>query len=57
VEYAFALARAVSRANAVLRVKGSPPVVAVQRLALFSAARCVMGSVLRLLGLRPLERM
>jgi arginyl-tRNA synthetase len=57
VSYLFELARAVSSAHGTLWVKGREAPLAEARLALFWAARIAIGNGLRLLGLKPLERM
>jgi arginyl-tRNA synthetase len=57
IQYLITLARQCSKAIAVLRVKDSPPEVALPRALLFRTARTTLGDGLRLLGLTPLERM
>jgi arginyl-tRNA synthetase len=57
VSYLFDLAHSISSAHSVLWVKDREPPIAEARMALFWAARCTLGNGLRLLGLRPLERM
>eukprot|EP01113_Clastostelium_recurvatum_P028048 TRINITY_DN3397_c0_g1_i2.p1 TRINITY_DN3397_c0_g1~~TRINITY_DN3397_c0_g1_i2.p1 ORF type:complete len:589 (-),score=192.13 TRINITY_DN3397_c0_g1_i2:39-1805(-) len=57
VTYLFALAHAVSSAHAVLWVKDREPNLAQARMALFWAAKTVLGNGLTILGLVPLERM
>ena len=56
VGYLLQLAHYTNAAHAALRVQGAPADVAAARLAMFNAARVVLGSGLRLLGLTPLER-
>lgn len=56
--YALDLAKAISRAYLKLRVTGeADKSVATARLSLFVAARTVLTNSLRILGIRPLERM
>jgi arginyl-tRNA synthetase len=56
--YALDLAKAISRAYVKLRVLGEPDKeIARARLGLYVAAREVLGSALRILGIRVLERM
>lgn len=56
--YALDLAKAISRAYVKLRVLGEEDTsVAAARLTLFIAARTVLATALKLLGIRPLERM
>ncbi|KAJ3374006.1 hypothetical protein HDU91_000062 [Kappamyces sp. JEL0680] len=57
VNYSFRLAHAVSAAYTDLWVHGQPQNIAMARLALYGAARVCLGNALRLLGLKPLERM
>ena len=56
--YALDLAKAISRAYVKLRVLGEEDLEAARaRLTLYVAARTVLASALKLLGIRPLERM
>jgi arginyl-tRNA synthetase len=56
--YALDLAKAISRAYVKLRVLGEEDrSVAAARLTLFISARTVLATALKLLGIRPLERM
>lgn len=55
--YLFHHAHALGSSFDVLWVVGSEREVMKARLALFSAAKIVLGSGMRLLGLEPLERM
>ena len=55
--YAIDLARAISKAYLDLHVVGAEAGLARQRLALFIAARQVLGIAVRLLGMRLCERM
>ena len=57
VTYLFELSHLIASAFAALRVKGSEENLAKARLFLFHCARIVLGNGLRLLGLRPLEKM
>jgi len=57
LSYLFDLAHAISASHNVLWVKDREPAIAEARMALFWAARITLGSGLKLLGLRPLERM
>lgn len=57
VTYLFELAHLVSQAHGVLWVKNREANIAEARMALFWAARVTLGNGLRLIGLRPLERM
>eukprot|EP00026_Physarum_polycephalum_P005259 Phypoly_transcript_05290.p1 GENE.Phypoly_transcript_05290~~Phypoly_transcript_05290.p1 ORF type:complete len:602 (+),score=148.51 Phypoly_transcript_05290:124-1929(+) len=57
VSYLFDLGHQISSAHGVLRVKGEEQKLAEARLALFYTARITLGNGLRLLGLKPLERM
>jgi arginyl-tRNA synthetase len=56
--YALDLAKAISRAYVKLRVLGEEDLEAARaRLTLYVAARTVLAAALKLLGIRPLERM
>jgi arginyl-tRNA synthetase len=56
--YALDVAKAISRAYLTLRILGEADrEVACARLTLFVAARSVLTIALKLLGMRPLERM
>jgi arginyl-tRNA synthetase len=55
--YALELAKTFSQAYLDLKVIGEQTKLAADRLALFEAARIVLGTSLRLLGIAPLERM
>ena len=55
--YLLDLARQFSRANEVLRVKDAPPELKPHRFALFVACRQTLANGLRLLGIRPIDRM
>lgn len=57
VQYLLLLARAAGAAHAKLRVLGQPTDVADARMLLFSGTRHAVARGLRLLGLKPLERM
>lgn len=57
VSYLFDLAHLVSQAHGVLWVKDREANIAEARMALFWAARITLGNGLKLLGLKPLERM
>ena len=57
VTYLFELSHFISSAFSALRVKGSEENLAKARLFLFHCSRIVLGNGLRLLGLRPLEKM
>ncbi|ORY01529.1 arginyl-tRNA synthetase [Basidiobolus meristosporus CBS 931.73] len=57
VTYALRLSHAVSHALESLWVKGAEKETAEARLALYQAARITLGNSLRLIGLKPLERM
>ncbi|ORY06109.1 arginyl-tRNA synthetase [Basidiobolus meristosporus CBS 931.73] len=57
VTYALKLSHAVSNAYDALWVRGEEKDVAEARLGLYYAARVTLGNAMRLLGLRPLERM
>jgi arginyl-tRNA synthetase len=57
VNYLFNLCHAISSANSALNVLNAPQNVKDARLMLFHAARVVLGDGLRLLGLKPLEKM
>ncbi|CAG8446288.1 5654_t:CDS:2 [Ambispora gerdemannii] len=55
--YLFTLAHTISQAVRILRVKGMNQDLAESRLLLFWTAKLTMGNGLRLLGLKPLEKM
>lgn len=57
VTYILRLSHAVSTALDSLYVMGREPEIASARLAMYSSARVILGNALRLLGLKPLERM
>lgn len=57
VSYLMALSQTVSQCLNKLWVMGQPEDVARARLALYTAARITLGNGLRVIGLRPLERM
>ena len=57
VSYVLKVCHAVSQALDSLYVLGRERDVAQARLAMYSSARVVIGNSLKLLGLRPLERM
>lgn len=57
VSYLFDLAHLVAQAHGVLWVKNREANIAEARMALFWAARITLGNGLRLLGLKPLDRM
>ncbi|GAA99174.1 uncharacterized protein L969DRAFT_93636 [Mixia osmundae IAM 14324] len=57
VTFCFKLCHAISSAWEVLIVKGSAPDVALARLYLYSCARDVLNSALKLLSVTPLDRM
>ena len=57
VSYLFDLAHTISSAHSVLWVKDREQNIAEARMALFWAARVTLSNALRLVGLRPLERM
>ena len=57
VKFCLRLSHSVSSAVTELYVQNQPDDIALARLALYKAARIVLGNGLRLLGLRPLERM
>lgn len=55
--YLFHLCNHISKALKLLKVRGSDPEVAAQRLLLFNTARLVLGSGMSILGLKPLKKM
>ncbi len=55
--YLFDLARATNSAFVVLKVKGEPDATAKARQLLFEAARITLNNGMRMLGLKPLDRM
>uniref|UniRef100_A0A087YKS0 Probable arginine--tRNA ligase, mitochondrial n=2 Tax=Poecilia formosa TaxID=48698 RepID=A0A087YKS0_POEFO len=57
VSFLLKLSRFVASAHRELPVKGSPPDVAQARLRLFSAARSVLASGMRILGITPVQKM
>ncbi|CEI95983.1 hypothetical protein RMCBS344292_10155 [Rhizopus microsporus] len=57
VTYAFKLSHDISACFENLWVKGADPAVAEARLLMYWAARTTLGNAMRMLGLRPLERM
>jgi len=57
VTYAFNLCHVISSAVEALRVIGAEQPVADARLVLFRSARITLGNIIRLVGLKPLERM
>ena len=57
VNYLFKMTHLLSSSYDVLRVVGEEEEVAAARLALYEAARVVLGRGMRLLGLTPVERM
>ncbi|KAI9320608.1 hypothetical protein BX666DRAFT_2017740 [Dichotomocladium elegans] len=57
VTYAFKLSHDISACFENLWVRGAAPDVAEARLFMYWAARVTLGNAMRLLGLRPLERM
>ncbi|EFA78048.1 arginyl-tRNA synthetase [Heterostelium album PN500] len=57
VTYLFELCHEISAAHSALKVKGSEQSLAEARYVLFYCAKLVLCNGLRLLGLRPLERM
>lgn len=57
VTYAFNLSHNISAAFETVWVRGAAPDVADARLYMYWAARTTLGNAMRLLGLRPLERM
>ncbi|KAF7730865.1 hypothetical protein EC973_001383 [Apophysomyces ossiformis] len=57
VTYAFKLAHDISAVFDQLWVQGAEPDVADARLLMYWSARVTLGNAMRLLGLRPLERM
>ena len=57
VKYLFKLAHKTSEALEKLRVIGEEERVAAMRVAMFASAKCVLGSGLTLLGLKPVEMM
>ncbi|ORX48049.1 arginyl-tRNA synthetase [Hesseltinella vesiculosa] len=57
VTYAFKLSHEISAVFDSLWVRGADPAVADARLLMYWSARVTLGNAMRLLGLRPLERM
>jgi len=57
LSFLFELAKLMSSAHSVVRVKDMPARLAEPRLALWNAARLTLATGLKLLGLVPLERM
>jgi len=57
ISYMFDLAHAISAGHSVLWVKDREQNLAEARMALFWAAKITLGNALRLIGLKPLERM
>ncbi|KAI8071056.1 hypothetical protein BC940DRAFT_295151 [Gongronella butleri] len=57
VTYAFKLSHEISSHFDNLWVRGADPAVAEARLLMYYAARVTLGNAMRLLGLRPMERM
>ncbi|KAI8148641.1 hypothetical protein BJV82DRAFT_592806 [Fennellomyces sp. T-0311] len=57
VTYAFKLSHDISACFETLWVRGAAPDVADARLFMYYCARVTLGNAMRLLGLRPLERM
>ncbi|PWA27878.1 hypothetical protein CCH79_00000511 [Gambusia affinis] len=57
VNFLLKLSHFVASAHRELPVKGSPPDVAQARLRLFSAARSVLASGMRILGITPVQKM
>ncbi|KAI9263420.1 hypothetical protein BDA99DRAFT_510147 [Phascolomyces articulosus] len=57
VTYAFKLSHDISACFEVLWVRGAAPDVADARLLMYNCARVTLGNAMRLLGLKPLERM
>ncbi|KAI8340647.1 hypothetical protein BC941DRAFT_371019 [Chlamydoabsidia padenii] len=57
VTYAFNLSHEISAVFDTLWVRGADPAVADARLLMYWCARVTLGNAMRLLGLRPLERM
>ncbi|CAO3654219.1 unnamed protein product [Cunninghamella echinulata] len=57
VTYAFKLSHDISAVFDQLWVRGADPAVADARLLMYWCARVTLGNAMRLLGLRPLERM
>ncbi|KAI9308565.1 hypothetical protein BJ944DRAFT_156045 [Cunninghamella echinulata] len=57
VTYAFKLSHEISAVFDQLWVRGADPAVADARLLMYWCARVTLGNAMRLLGLRPLERM
>ncbi|OTB10250.1 hypothetical protein K445DRAFT_323109 [Daldinia sp. EC12] len=57
VTYLFRLTHVISSSYDHLQVVGSDPALKAARMALYDAARIVVGNCMRLLGLTPLERM
>ncbi|XP_027896411.1 putative arginine--tRNA ligase, mitochondrial isoform X2 [Xiphophorus couchianus] len=57
VNFLLKLSHFIASAHRELPVKGSPPDVAQARLRLFSAARSVLASGMRILGITPVQKM
>ncbi|KAG2237721.1 hypothetical protein BDF21DRAFT_360866 [Thamnidium elegans] len=57
VTYAFKLSHDISACFENLWVRGADPAVAEARLLMYWSARITLGNAMRMLGLRPLERM
>lgn len=57
VSYILKLSHAVSQALDTLYVMGRERELAMARLAMYSGARIILGNSLKLLGLKPLDRM
>lgn len=57
VNYLFFLCNDISRALKTLKVKGTEPEIAQQRLLLFMTSKKVLNSGMRILGLQPLNKM
>ena len=57
VSYLMTLSQLVSQCLQKMWVKGQDENVALARLALYKSARIALGNGMRLIGLRPLERM
>jgi arginyl-tRNA synthetase len=57
VTYAFKLSHDISACFENLWVRGAEPAVADARLLMYWSARTTLGNAMRMLGLRPLERM
>jgi arginyl-tRNA synthetase len=55
--YLFDLSRAINSAVVVLKVKGEPDNIAQARQLLFEVARITLNNGMRMLGLKPLDRM